>query len=57
MSIATPAPRRTEYVNAEMAEAYEEAVESVKRERSQPAHIREARTKALLRWLQDHDKA
>lgn len=51
MSTATTAESGPSYVNAEMAKAYDEAIRSVERERSQPTHIREARTRALLRWL------
>ncbi|GAB2972151.1 hypothetical protein [Frigoribacterium salinisoli] len=46
----TTTPR---YVSADMAEAHREALRALEREKAKPAHIREARTKNLLRWLGD----
>lgn len=52
MPIATPSPQGSVYVNPEMQKAYQEAIQAVQRERVEPAHIREARRQALLRWLE-----
>lgn len=40
-----------EFSSAAMHEAYLAALEQVKQESEAPEHIREARRRALLRWL------
>lgn len=46
-------PAAPRYLSADMAEAHREALRALEREKTKPAHIREARTKNLLRWLGD----
>lgn len=55
MSTAMSVSGRSSFVNAEMAKAHAEAIRSVDAERSQPPHIRAARARALLRWLDNTD--
>lgn len=52
MSTATP-PAVPRYLSPDMAAAHREALRAVEREKTKPAHVREARVAALLRWLAD----
>lgn len=43
------------FSSPEAARAYDDAVASVARDQQVPEYIREARRRALLRWLDAHD--
>ncbi len=56
MSTATtPVFDRPAFTNPDVARAHADAIRSVDAERSQPPHIRAARTRNLLRWLDKTD--
>lgn len=45
-----------EFRSPEMAEAYRNAVDAVRAEQSLPADVQDARTRALLRWVNNDER-
>ena len=54
MSITAQNSAEHSYASPDMKQAYDAALESIRRDRNEPQNIQDARRKATLRWLARH---